>query len=117
MVSKPDALNPLICDVVNPLALPMLPLQKIIAVVAEAFGPAISNASNIVETSDKRMTRGTRKENCLGGCPGKCIRPDYTETRLFSCGINWPLCFKSKPVSGGTFFADFAPVCSNNPGP
>jgi len=42
MVLKPDALNPLICEVVRPLVLPMLPLQKIIAVVADArCGPAI----------------------------------------------------------------------------
>jgi hypothetical protein len=36
MVVIPEALKPLICEVVNPLALPMLPLQKMIAVVADA---------------------------------------------------------------------------------
>jgi hypothetical protein len=36
MVVNPEARKPLICDAVNPLTLPMLPLQKIIAVVADA---------------------------------------------------------------------------------
>jgi hypothetical protein len=36
MVVMPDALTPLICAVVKPLALPMLPFLKIIAVAAVA---------------------------------------------------------------------------------
>ena len=35
MAVKPDALKPLICEVVRPFVLPMLPLQKIMAVAAE----------------------------------------------------------------------------------
>ena len=34
MVFMPEARKPVICDAVKPLALPMPPLQKIIAVVA-----------------------------------------------------------------------------------
>ena len=41
IVVKPDALKPLICEEDKPLALPMLPLQKIIAMVADTrCGPA-----------------------------------------------------------------------------
>ena len=39
IVVRPEARKPLICAVVRPAALPMVPLQKIIAVVPAATSP------------------------------------------------------------------------------
>jgi hypothetical protein len=54
IVVKPEARRPLICAVVSPLALPTLPLQKIIAVAAEALGAKARTRQQITKRNRVR---------------------------------------------------------------
>ena len=55
----PEARNPAICDEVNPLALPILPLQKIIAVAADARAEPAANCNRIISARPARQADKT----------------------------------------------------------
>ena len=66
MVVKPDALNPLICEADRPLALPMLPLQKIIAVVADTrCAPANIWSSASTTLANQNIFRGAKSRGMI----------------------------------------------------
>ncbi|MGC3958511.1 MAG: hypothetical protein QM813_11385 [Verrucomicrobiota bacterium] len=61
IVVKPEARSPLIWEVVKPLALPMFPLQKIMAVEAEVRGTSAR------ANQPTRMLNNIRGINCVTG--------------------------------------------------
>ncbi len=57
MVVKPEARKPAICDAFKPLALPILPLQKIIAVADDARAEPAANCNRIISAQPARQAR------------------------------------------------------------
>ena len=58
MVVMPEARKPVICDAVKPLALPMLPLQKIIAVAADTRCMLAARSNRKISAQPARQTSG-----------------------------------------------------------